>query len=80
MGPNPLEYIGVTFSVDGITATLWEKNGGAWVKYDKIGGSANYAFQVERQFRGKGFHLGNWYHVYRWNADDGYNNFSSWVK
>lgn len=80
LGPNPLEYVGVTFSTDGQTATLWEKNGSEWVKYDKIDGSADYAFQVEQQFRGKGFNLGNWYHLYDWNANDGYNKFSSWVK
>lgn len=80
LGPNPLEYVGVTFSADGSTATLWEKNGNTWVKYDKIDGSSDYAFQVEQQYRGKGFNLGNWYPVYDWNANDGYNNFSSWVK
>jgi len=79
-GPNPLEYVGVTFSEDGSTATLWDKNESAWTKYDKIDGSADYAFQVEQQFRGKGFNLGNWYQVYDWNANDGYNNFSSWAK
>jgi hypothetical protein len=80
LGPNPLEYVGVTFSADGSTATLWEKNESAWTEYDKIDESANCAFQVEQQFRGKGFNLGNWYQVYKWNANDGYNNFSSWVK
>lgn len=80
LGANPLEYVGVTFSADGSTATLWEKNGGNWAKYDKIDGSADYAFQVEQQYRGKGFNLGNWYQVYDWNGNDGYNNFSSWVK
>lgn len=27
LGPNPLEYVGVTYSQDGRTMTLWEKNG-----------------------------------------------------
>lgn len=80
LGPNPLEYVGVTFSSDGSTGTLWEKTGGEWVKYDKIGGSANYAVSIAQQYRGNGYNLSNWYPVYRWNADNGYNNFSSWVK
>ncbi len=80
IGPNPLEYIGVTFSDDGQTATLWEKNTNDWVKYNKIDGSADYSFHVEQQFRGKGFNLANWYTLYDWNTDDGFNNFSSWVK
>ena len=80
LGPNPLEFVGATFSTDGQTATLWEKNGADWVEYDEIDGSANYSFKVEQQYRGKGFNLGNWYHLYDWNTDDGYNNFSTWVK
>lgn len=80
LGPNPLNYVGVTFSVDGCTATLWEKIGNEWEKYDKIDGSASYAVQVSEQYRGKGFNLGNWYKAYDWVGDNGYNNFSSWVK
>lgn len=80
LGQNPFEYIGVTFSTDGKTATLWEKNGNEWAKYDKIDGSPSYTFHVEQQYRGKGFNLGNWYAIYKWYENDGYNNFSTWVK
>lgn len=79
-GPNPLEYVGVTFSADGRTATLWEKANNQWIRYEKIDGAADYPFQVEPQFRGNGYNLSNWYHLYDWVGDDGYNNFSSWVK
>jgi len=79
-GPNPLEYVGVTFSADGRTATLWEKTNNQWIRYDKIDGTADYPFQVEPQFRGNGYNLSNWYHLYDWVGNDGYNNFSSWVK
>lgn len=80
LGPNPLEYVGVTFSADGNTATLLEYNGSDWVKYDKIDGSASYSFSVDQQYRGNAYKLGNWYPVHDWVAGDGYNNFSSWVK
>ena len=80
LGPNPLDYVGVTYSVDGGIATLWEWNGVEWAKYDKIDGSADYGVQVEPQYRGKGFKLVSWYPVFDWNAHDGYHNFSSWVK
>jgi hypothetical protein len=37
LGPNPLEYVGVTYSNDGSTATLWEKTSGNalrnWMKW-----------------------------------------------
>jgi hypothetical protein len=79
-GPNPLEYVGVTFSANGSTATLWEKTNNQWVRYEKIDGAADYPFQVDPQFRGNGYNLSNWYHLYDWVGNDGYNNFSSWVK
>lgn len=79
-GPNPLEYVGVTFSTSGVTATLWEKVGDNWVEYDKIDGSASYEFQVSQKYRGNGYNLGNWYPVYNWNVDDGFTNFAAWVK
>jgi hypothetical protein len=80
IGPNPLEHVGVTFSNDGKAAKLWESKSGEWVPYDKIDGSAEYAFEVDAAYRGKGFNLGNWYKVYDWNGDDGFNQFANWVK
>ena len=80
IGNNPLEYVGVTFSNDGKTGKLWESKNGEWVSYDKIDGSAEYAFEVDVAYRGKGFNLGNWYKVYDWNGDDGFNQFANWVK
>jgi len=79
-GHNPLEYVGVTFSADGRTATLWEKTNNQWNRYEKIDGTADYPFQVESQFHGNGYNLSNWYHLFDWVGNDGYNNFSSWVK
>ena len=63
-GPNPLEYVGVTFSQDGKTGTLWEKINGNWVEYTEIDGSASYAADVAQQYRGQGFNLANWYPTY----------------
>lgn len=79
LGPNPLVHVGVTFSESGQTATLWEVLNGKWVEYDKIDGSASYRTQVEEKYRGKGFNLRNFFKTYDWIADDGFNNFASWV-
>ena len=57
LGPNPLEYLGVTYSEDGSTATLWEKIGGKWAEYEEIDGSASYRVNVGLAHRGKGFNL-----------------------
>jgi MTH538 TIR-like domain (DUF1863) len=80
LGPNPLEYVGVSYSDDGKTATMYELINGKWVLYEKIDGSATYPCNVDLPFRGKGFNLGHWYRIYDWVNDDGYNNFSNWVK
>lgn len=78
-GPNPFEYVGVTFSDSGLTATLWEKMNDKWVEYDKIDGSASYRVEVAQKYRGKGYNLARFYSVYDWVADDGFNNFAGWV-
>lgn len=79
-GLNPLEHVGVTYSDSGETATLWEKTDGAWKEYAEIDGSASYRItQVGQQYRGKGFNLANWYREYDWIANDGFNNFSTWI-
>ncbi len=78
-GPSPLEYVGVTFSDSGLTATLWEKVNGKWVEYNEIDGSSSYRVEVAQQYRSKGYNLGNFYNVYDWVTDDGYNNFADWV-
>jgi hypothetical protein len=78
-GPNPFEYVGVTFSDSGLTATLWEVRNGKWVEYNEIDSSASYRVEVAQKYRGNGYHLGNFYNAYDWVADDGYNSFATWV-
>jgi hypothetical protein len=79
LGPNPLEHVGVTYSADGQTATLYEKTAGTWLAYTEIEGSASYGVNVPAQYRGKGYNLSNWYKTYDWVQDRGYDNFASWV-
>lgn len=79
-GPNPLSYVGVTYSESGLTETLWENVNGKWKQYEEIDGSASYQTGgVAQQYRGKGFNLASWYTEYDWIADNGFNNFSTWV-
>lgn len=78
-GANPLEYVGVSFSDSGLKATLWEKTNGKWFEYKKIDGSASYQFEVEQKYRGNGYNLSQFYSVYDWVTDNGFNNFSTWV-
>lgn len=79
-GPNPLTYVGITFSESGDTGTLWEKVNGEWKEYTEIDASSSYRTGgVDQQYRGKGFNLANWYPEYDWVANDGYNNFATWI-
>lgn len=79
LGSNPFEYLGVTFSPDGQSGTLWEKINGNWVEYSEIDGSSSYSTNVADQYRGRGFHLGRWYPVYDWVANAGFTNFATWI-
>ena len=79
-GPNPLGFLGVSFSPDGNTGTLHELVGGIWQPYTEIDGSATYQTGgVAQEYRGQGFNLGQWYRTYDWIANDGYNNFATWA-
>lgn len=79
-GPNPLSYVGVTYSESGLTATLWEHSNGNWREYSEIDGTSSYQISaVPPQYRGKGFNLAKWYREYDWVANDGYSNFGAWI-
>lgn len=79
-GPNPLSFVGVTYSDSGLTAKLWEKTNGKWSEYSEIDGSSSYQTGgVGQEYRGKGFNLGQWFREHDWTAGDGYNNFGTWV-
>lgn len=79
-GVNPLSRLGVTFSETGLTGTLWEVVGSDWKEYGEIDGSASYQTGgLAPEYRGKQFNLAQWYPEYDWVADDGYNNFATWV-
>lgn len=80
LGPNPLEYVGVTYSDSGLTATLWERVTGTWVKYGEVGNGRSFQTGgVAEKYWGKGFNLANVVPVYDWDENDGYNNFATWV-
>jgi len=79
-GVDPLTQLGVTYSSDGTSATLWEIADNRWQPYEEIGNSASYSIPaVAVQYRSKGFTFSQWYQTYDWVANDGYSNFAAWV-
>lgn len=79
-GANPLDYLGVRFSDDGKKMTIIEYVGDKWVDYTKIDGTASFPANADRSMWGKGYKLSALFKSYDWNTDDGYSNFSNWLK
>lgn len=79
LGPNPFDYLAVSYSQDGTAISFLEWNGNQWQGYNDMEG---YAFSKQRSQNqwGKSFKLSDFYKVYDWNGDDGYNNFADWVE
>jgi hypothetical protein len=79
-GPNVLDYLGVSYSGSGETVTLHEYGNGAWKEYAEVDDGASYRVNpVAQQYRGNGYKLSQWFPVYDWVANDGYNKFSDWA-
>lgn len=79
-GPNPLEYVGVSYAANGKSGTMWEKVNGQWHEYTEIGGRSEFTCSVDAPFCGRGYNFFNFFPVYDWVANSGYQNFSTWVK
>ncbi len=77
LGPNPLQHLGLQVSSDGKKGSPVVWDGQKWI----------YLTDVEPYDFGKAFtaNLGGilqltyWYKTYDWVADDGYNNFNTWI-
>jgi len=77
LGPDPLDHLGLQISDNGKRGrpTVWD--GQKWVFYSDLD-----AFEINEQpiaTRGNNYQLSHWYKTYDWVANDGFNNFSSWI-
>lgn len=80
IGPNPLAYLGVSYSENGESANLWEMVEEEWKPYTHVDGTATYQTGgIMAQYWGKSFTLSQWYPEHNWVADDGPHNFERWV-
>jgi len=77
-GLNPFNYLGYSFSSDGKYLNLHDLIEGKWIKYRDLEGWAVKEVPVVN--RNQIFKLSNLYNVYCWKDDNGYDNFSNWVK
>ena len=77
LGPNPFDFLALTISSDGEKGTPKEWDGNKWVDYSELD-----AFAINEQpiaNRGKGLKLSHWLKVYDWIANNGYENFNTWI-
>lgn len=77
-GYNPLNFLGYSISANGKKLNLHDLIKGQWIEYpDLAGWTIN---EVEEKYRNKIIKLSEDYKIFDWKDDDGYNNFSNWVK
>jgi len=81
LGPNPFGYLGIQYSADGQSLTMYEAVNGQWAEYAEVDGSSTYTLKntAANERRGKFLKLKDDYPVYLWNKNNGYENFSNWV-
>ncbi len=77
-GNNPLYYLGYSFSSDGKKLNLHDYVDNKWIKYPDLEGWS--VKEVDEKYRNKIYRLSEDYEIYDWVDNDGYNNFSNWVK
>jgi len=79
-GPNPFDYLAVTTSDDGSTATLWHRYNSDWILYESIDGSAQVPVRWGAQLGGKAFILSELFPTFDWVRQNGYSDFANWVQ
>lgn len=76
-GPNPFNNLAFKISADGSSVKPTEWKDGNWRDYTDLD---PYALaQQPHPNKGEHLRLTCWYPVYDWVADDGYENFDSWI-
>lgn len=78
LGENPLYYLGVSFSDDGKKVNLHDFINNKWIKYPDLEGWN--VKEVDKELIGKIHRLSEAFEIYDWIDNNGYNNFSNWVK
>ncbi len=78
LGPNPFDYLAIRYNGNGTSLEFLEWNNTAWqTSVDKNGYTLEN--QLPREEWSQTYQLKKWYSVYDWVADDGYENFATWV-
>lgn len=76
-GANPFDYLGVRYNADGSVITGIEHSNGAWIDHADL--PSSLGSNNQSTYWNNAYKLSHFYKTYDWNADNGYQNFSSWV-
>jgi len=76
-GPNPFEFLGFYVDVNGNVKEYQEHDGLNWLTYVDLLPTLN---NLDLKYRNQSYQFSNWVPVYDWIENDGYNNFSNWIK
>jgi hypothetical protein len=79
IGPNPLAYLGISYSDNGQAASLWEMVDDEWRPFTDDGSATYETGGMHAQYWGKSFTLSQWYPEYNWVADNGPQSFERWI-
>ncbi|MGL4498299.1 MAG: TIR domain-containing protein [Planktothrix sp.] len=82
IGKNPLDYLGVKFSLPGEKANIYELNQNKWEPYIELESRSD--FYLEKMPRegqkNKFYKLSELFKTYDWVRDNGYINFPKWIE
>lgn len=78
-GKNPLDYVGI-YPIDKNKIKLYEYKNGKWIEYTYIENKSIFEWKNHKININEIYKLSQFYPIYCWVKDDGYNNFKYWVK
>jgi hypothetical protein len=79
LGKNPLDYVGVYAEDTKSYHLIEKKDDSKWCYYEEIDGNSKIIINHQLELN-KCLPLSEFFKVYKWNGDDGYNNFKDWVQ
>jgi len=79
LGKNPLDYVGVYAKDNDSYHLVQKKTDGKWEYYNKLDSSSKVPVKHNLDLS-KVLKLSSFFSTHDWIEDDGYNNFSKWIK
>ena len=79
LGKNPFDFVGL-YAKDKDNVDLVEYKSNKWHYYTEIDSKSTITLKNHGLPIGNATKLSKYYDIYKWNADDGFNNFKNWIQ